>query len=110
MIQYYSFVTSIARRTDTPPPPFSSFADKLGYAGHVPSVGYFRQLILQLHDNRREFQDAEIMKMPVHTLTYDASFKLDGRHLNKINGQKFLNGGIVTGLTESKWRFSFLSN
>lgn len=78
------------RRQSVTYPSFSTFNDRQGYAGHVPSAQYFGYLYNAIIDELRPSMDKEMMILDGSVLKGDHSFKII-KHISNIEGTPTFN-------------------
>ena len=76
----------------SPPVPFSSFEDKAGYGGWVPTERYFISLFLKCIDDIRPFLDKLVSSTTGKILAIDHSFKIIARLM--LDGQRIFNAMV----------------
>jgi hypothetical protein len=97
---------SLSLNARAAPPPFSTFGDKAGYAGAVPTGGYLAAVYMDYGASIAAYLDNEVKKRPVETLAWDASYK-EAKRLAKHNGKQ-VYVALITGTNElGEVRFQF---
>ncbi|KAI3653135.1 hypothetical protein MP228_002560 [Amoeboaphelidium protococcarum] len=102
-LQYYSMVQSILKMRQpaltqkkildpvAEVPKFSSFADKQGYCGHVPSSNYMMKMLMMDIERKKDYFDFEVQRRDAEVICADHSFKVT-RHMGQLNGVRTFEG------------------
>jgi hypothetical protein len=81
-----------------PPSEFSSFSDKKGYCGFVPSVNYLTRMYVENSDRLKPYFDREVSKIAASIRKVDHSHKIC-KHMARINGEQVFKA-LYTGVNE----------
>ena len=76
---------------------FSTFGDKTGYNGSVPSGRYFADVFKLVMAELKSHLDREVKKRGAERLHWDASYK-EAKHLNQYKGQSIFKVHIFASL------------